>query len=201
MSNLCRKAGQKVSALARVAKLLPFKRKRQILKAFIESQFSYCPITWMFCGRQMNNRINHIHERSLRLVYDDYSSSFNELLIKDNSVSIHHRNVQLVAIEMYKIVNDISPPFMREIFQLNLNSTTRSGDCSHRPRVNTVFKGQNSLRAFGPIVWDKMLPEELKSCTNISKFKKEVKKWIPQNCVCRLCKEYVPNLGFVDVSV
>ena len=155
----------------------------------------------MFCGRQMNNRINHIHERSLRLVYDDYSSSFNELLIKDNSVSIHHRNVQLVAIEMYKIVNDISPPFMREIFQLNLNSTTWSGDCFHRPSVNTVFKGQNSLRAFGPIVWDKMLPEELKSCTNISKFKKEVKKWIPQNCVCRLCKEYVPNLGFVDVSV
>ena len=98
VSIMCKKASQKVSALARVAKLLPFYRKRVLLKAFIESQFSYCPLVWMFCSRQMNRKINYIHERALRLVYDDYTSSFNELLIKDNTVSIHHRNIQNVAI-------------------------------------------------------------------------------------------------------
>ena len=72
---------------------------------------------WMFCSRQMNNRINHIHERSLRLVYNDYCSSFDELLNKDNSVSIHHKNIQLVAIEMHKFVNNLSPPFMSELFK------------------------------------------------------------------------------------
>ena len=71
----------------------------------------------MFCGRRLNAKISHIHERSLRFVYDDYSSSFIELLKKNNSVSIHHRNVQLVAIEMYKILNNLCPPFMKESYE------------------------------------------------------------------------------------
>ena len=60
LSTMCKKAGQKVTALARVARLLPFYRRREILKTFIESQFSYCPLVWMFC-RKMNRKINHIH--------------------------------------------------------------------------------------------------------------------------------------------
>ena len=107
VSNICKKASQKVSALARVAKLLPFPRKRVLLKAFIESQFSYCSLVWMFCSRQLNRKMNHIHERALRLVYNDYESSFDELLIKDNTVSIHHRNIQYVAVEMYKVKNNL----------------------------------------------------------------------------------------------
>ena len=61
----------------------------------------------MFCSRKMNNKINYIHERALRLVYEDYKTSFEELLSKDNSVSIHHRNIQDVAIEMFKVKNDL----------------------------------------------------------------------------------------------
>ena len=63
------------------------------MKAFIESQFSYCPLVWMFSSRKMNKRINFIHEMSLRIVYDDYDTTLEDLLKKDNSVSIHHRNV------------------------------------------------------------------------------------------------------------
>ena len=68
LTNLCKKVGQKVSALARVARLLPFHKRRLILKTFIESQFSYCPLVWMFCSRKINRKINYIHERALRLV-------------------------------------------------------------------------------------------------------------------------------------
>ena len=70
LSNLCKKVSLKVTALARLDKLLPFYKKRVLLKTFIESQFSY----WMFCSRQMNRKINHIHERALRFVYDDYTA-------------------------------------------------------------------------------------------------------------------------------
>ena len=116
LSKLCRKVAQKVSALARVSKLLPFHRKRLLLKTFIESQFSYCPLIWMFCSRKLNKRIDHIHERALRLVYEDYKSSFEELLHKDKSVTIHHRNIKYLALEMFKVSKGISPPFMKEIF-------------------------------------------------------------------------------------
>ena len=67
------------------------------MSAFITSQFSYCPLVWMFHGRTMNNRINKIHEKALRLVYKDETNlSFDyDLLKKDKSVSIHQRNLQI----------------------------------------------------------------------------------------------------------
>ena len=168
LSNLCNKVGQKVSALARIVKLLPFHKRRLILKTFVESQFSHCPLVWMFCSRRMNRRINRIHERALRLVYEDYASSFNELLAKDKSISIHHRNIHCVAIEVYKVINGLSPQFMNDIFDLYHGPSTRSGKAFLRPKCNTVYKGDNSLRSFGPIVWDNMLPERLKCCTTLN---------------------------------
>ena len=72
------------------------------MKAFIESQVNYCPLIWMFYSGTMNNKINRIHERALRLVYSDHVSSFDELLKKGGSFSIHHRNIQRLAIELYK---------------------------------------------------------------------------------------------------
>ena len=89
------------------------------MKAFINPQFDYCPLVWMFHSRQLNNRVNKIQENAFRLVYKDYNSTFNELLIKDNSASIHDRNIQTPAIELHKIVNGISPPEITEdVFQL-----------------------------------------------------------------------------------
>ena len=76
----------------------------------------------MFCGRKPNNRINHLHEKALRIVNNDKQSSFENLLRKDRSVSIHHRNIRSFAIEIYKIKNEMSIPIMSELFEKrNLN--------------------------------------------------------------------------------
>ena len=68
LSKLCNNVGRKVTALARIAKLLPFNKRKLILNTFIDSQFSYCPLVWMFCSRKMDRKINRLHERSLRIV-------------------------------------------------------------------------------------------------------------------------------------
>ena len=73
------------------------------MKAFIESQFAYCPLIWMFNQRSSNARINHLHERALRIVYNDNESTFEDLLKKNNSVSIHHKNIRLLGIELDKV--------------------------------------------------------------------------------------------------
>ena len=78
---------------------------RTLMKAFIESQFNYCPQIWMLHSRTHNNKINRIHERALKTVYFDYNSSFNELLDKDGSFTIHQKNVQSLAIEIYKYLH------------------------------------------------------------------------------------------------
>ena len=65
------------------------------MKAFIESQFGCCQLVWMFCGRQTNARINHIHEIALRAVYNDEISPFEELLVRDKSETMHQRNINI----------------------------------------------------------------------------------------------------------
>ena len=83
--------------------------KRKILiNAFFNAQFIYCLLTWMFHTRKLNNKINKLHERCLRIVYNNNTSTYEELLETDNSVSVHFRNVQAVAIELYKVVNRFS---------------------------------------------------------------------------------------------
>ena len=60
-----------------------FQQRRLLMKTFDEAQFGCCPLVWMFHGRELNKKVNHMHKRSLHIVYEDYNSSFNDLLKKD----------------------------------------------------------------------------------------------------------------------
>ena len=106
---ICKKTRLKVTALNRLAKFVPFERKKIIMNSFIESQFTHCPLVWMYCSRAVDEKINRIHHRALKLVYLDYTSSFEELLSKDGIVNIHQRNIQLIAIEMFKVLKELDP--------------------------------------------------------------------------------------------
>ena len=198
LKTLCKKVNQKISALARIAGILPFQKRHILLKTFIESQFSYCPLIWMFCSCTMNKKINRIHERALRIVYRDYESTFEDLLKKDKSLKFHYRNIHQVAIEMFKVKNDLSPPFIKDIFTLSEGDRC-SGDFQ-RPNINSVKKGCRSLRNFGPIVWNDMLPEKYKMCKTLDEFKNSIKSWEPENCPCELCNPIVPGLGRIRQS-
>ena len=80
VSSLCKKASQKLNVLSRIASSMTFDQRRLVLNSFITSHFSYCPIVWMVHSRKLNERINHIHERALRIVYKDFNSSFQDYL-------------------------------------------------------------------------------------------------------------------------
>ena len=100
---------------------MSFNKHRTLMKEFIESQFNYCPLIWMFHSRTMNSKINSIHERALRLACSNHVSFFNELLKKERSFSIHHGNLQSLAIGFYKLFNGLSPSIMKNIFHFNTN--------------------------------------------------------------------------------
>ena len=85
VEGLCKKASQKVSAVARISSLMRFEQRKRIVNLFITSHFSHYPLVWMFHSRRLNNRIDHIHERALKIIYQDYNSSFKELLRKDKT--------------------------------------------------------------------------------------------------------------------
>ena len=152
---------------------------------FIESQFSYCPLVWMFCSKKMNKKINRLHERALRMVYNNYSSTFEELLREDQSLSIHHRNIHHLATEMYKAKNNLSPPFMKEIFEYN-----EKREKFFLPYARTTKMGKGSLRVFGPTVWNTMLPKFVRESPSLNIFKDRIKYWVPNSCKCRLCNDH-----------
>ena len=145
----------------------------------------------------INNKIDHLHERCLRVIYNDKISSFKELLEKDGSVPIHNRNLQILATEMFKVYNNIAPPIFTEIFKKrNPNYQLRHTLHFSIPPVRSVYNGTESLSFLGPKVWD-IVPTELKEVKILSAFKSGIKNWWPQNCLCRLCKQYLPNIGFI----
>ena len=90
---ICGKARAKINAFGRVAPFMTFEKRRTIMNVFFNSQFSYCPLIWMFHSRVINNKINRLHERCLRIVYSDNQSTSEELLEKDNTVLVHQRNL------------------------------------------------------------------------------------------------------------
>ena len=114
--NLCKKAGCKLNALSRQCKILPFHKRKWLMNSFFDSQFAYCPLVWMCHSRRMNNKINNLHYRALRIIYRVGHSTFDELLSRENSVTIYHRNIRTLAVEMYKIQLGLSPDFMNDIF-------------------------------------------------------------------------------------
>ena len=90
-------------------------KRRTLIKAFVVSQFNYCPLVWMFHTKELNNWISSLHERALRLTYQNRNLSFDELLKLDKSVSIHYRNLQYFLTEIYKVKMRLSPPIMNDI--------------------------------------------------------------------------------------
>ena len=89
------------------------------MKTFIESQFSCCPFVWMFHDRIVNKKNNQLHERALKIVDKDYTISFEDLLKRDNFVTIHNRNIQSLAIQLFKVKQNLSHSLLCNIFKLD----------------------------------------------------------------------------------
>ena len=199
VSGLCAKASQKLHALARVSKYMDTDKLRLIMKAFVNSQFGYCPLVWMFHSRSLNNRINKIHERALRIVFKDKNATFSELLQRDGSVTIHERNIQALATEMFKVFNGISPSIIKDVFPLKESNIYCSKFPFKTRNVRTVAYGTETLSYLGPKIWS-LVPEEIKNENNLGAFKIKIKHWRPVGCPCRLCKTDVAGVGFITTE-
>ena len=161
---------KKLHAITRISHFMDIKQRQIIMKAFIYSQFGYCSLVWMFHSRKMNNHINKIHETSLRIVFNDYRSTFRELLDKDNSVTIHERNIQNLAIELHKVINGLSPVIMSLVFPIKENIKYCSKNKFKTRNIHTAKYGTETLAHLGPKIWA-LVPDFIKAEKSLSTFK------------------------------
>ena len=125
-----KKTGQKINCLSRLLPYINFEKRCALMNSFFTSQSNYCPLVWMFHCRTMNNKINHLHERCLRIVYSDKTSPFEKLLETDRSVpdTFQFTLIQILATEFFKQSGDLvsaifSQTFSKRSVQYNLRHT------------------------------------------------------------------------------
>ena len=164
IDNIGRKASQKLDAISRITLYMDFNKKRLAVNIFFMAQFNYCPLVWICHNKTYKNKRNRLHERYLRLIYNDKRSSFEDLLEKDNSVSIHHKNLEALAIEMFRAHTKTSPEIMQEVFlvkkQGNYYNLQNQTDFVI-PQVKSVKYSLESIWVLGPKIWES-LPNDLK---------------------------------------
>ena len=146
-------------------------KKRTLFKAFVFSQFNYCPLVWMFHTKELNSRINSLHEKALRLIYQNRNLSFDDLLKLDKSVSIHYRNLQYLLTEICKVKMGLSPPIMNDILTLDENASynLRSGVTVTRRNIRTNKFGFGTITTIGAVLWQN-LPNNIKSSDSLNIF-------------------------------
>ena len=115
------------------------------------------------------------------------------LLDKEKSFMVHETNIQTLAIEVFKIVNGLSPKIMNSVFPLKKNIAHCSKQLFLTRNVKTVNYGLETISVLCPNIWS-ILPNELKLTTSLIEFKKKIKVWKPIKCPCRLCKDYVQGI-------
>ena len=176
ITSLCEKAGQKLSTLAKTNYYLTQGQKLLLLNSVVKSQFSYCPLIWMFTSRYLNNALNSIHERALRLIYNDYELPFDRILEDNKQKSIHQKNIESLAIEIYKFQAGLTPPIMSDLFFSRENDyNLRNFQELESSLKRTVKFGTETISYRGPQIWN-LISEILRALKTLNKFKKEIKK-------------------------
>ena len=120
--------------------------------------------------------------RSLRLVYADNKSSYQQLLEKDNSFTIHERNIQKLATELCKVINGVAPRIMSLVFPLKNDVVYCSKNKFITRNNQTVTYGTKTLSHLGPKIWA-LVPEEMKEVPSLIEFKRKIKQWKPVGCL------------------
>jgi hypothetical protein len=118
ISTICRKASQQLNILKRLGSYLNRLNKLTIFHTFIHSNFNFCPLAWHFFTNKNSKKLEKVQERALRFVYEDYNSSYEELLQKANVPSLQIRRMRTMALETNKIINKLAPVCLHDLVHI-----------------------------------------------------------------------------------
>ena len=187
ISTLCNKVNNQLNAICRLQPYMGQKEKETIIITFVYSNFNYGSLIWHFCNKKSQNKIEKIQERWLKVLLNDYTSNYEELLENSKSVPMKIKRLRTIIIVIFKTLNNQNANFMKEIFHHSPNLTHRKHNNYVHPQHTTRF-GTKSLRALGAHLWN-LLPENIKSTESFIELKNFTKTWPGPNCNCDICNK------------
>ena len=189
ISHICKSAANQLNALIRLKKFMNFEEKKILINSYFMANFNYCPLVWMLSNASSLKKIENLQKRALRFLCNDYEISYEELLSKSFTSSMNVKRLRALCVELYKTINKLNPEFMRDLFKLRwTNRPVREKYKMNMiiPEFNQVSYGKKSLRTFGPKLWNS-LPYHVKSSENLESFKRTIKHWNGELCLCKVC--------------
>ena len=168
ISHIFKKVSSQLNAICRLQTFMGHKEKEATINTFEYSNFSYGCLIWYFSSKKSQNKVEKIHERSLKFLSNDYLSSCAELLEKSISVSMETKRLLRIIHEIFKTLNNLNPVFMKYIFHYSPNVTHKKRNLYIHTQNTTKF-GNKSLRAFGANILN-TLPEYIKLTTLLLEF-------------------------------
>jgi len=187
ISNMCKKAAKQLNVLLRLSKFLTSDNKILIYKLFIRSNFNFCPLVWHFCSKTNSDKLEKLQHRALRITFNDFSSSYETLLDRANMPTLHLSRLRTMAIEAYKIIFKLSPPYLHNLMKIKHSSYSfRYSNTAEVPHIRTESYGRKSFSFEAAQVWNS-LPNTIRCAENYKEFVRLIRTWCGPSCKCSLC--------------
>ena len=166
--------------------MLDEKSRISVYTTFISSNFNYCPVAWIFCGRKNSLKLEKLQERALRFVFNDLTTSYQDLLARGNFLSLSAYRLYFLGIEMYKCKKNVNPSHINSLFSKRyFNYALRDCNKFDQSIFNTIKFGYKSFSYYGAKLWNE-LPLGVKESNTLSNFKRSMKQWCRTDACNRL---------------
>ena len=183
IDKLCRNAHYKLHALRRIRKYLGLEKAKMLGNVFIDSQFNYAPLIWMFCRKRLYLKMQKIHHKALKVIYQS-NKTYEELLELSETVSIHQRHLRFFVTEVYKNTSYLNPKFMCSFStHKEIPYNLRKGQVLSLSPARSTYYGTNSVLFRGSLIWNN-LPSYIKSSRSVCEFKNSIKNFRDIDCGC-----------------
>lgn len=187
VTDICKKASKQLAVLKRLGRFLTKQGKMTIYNSFIISNFNYCPLAWHFCSKSSTNKMEKIQERALRFINNDFRSSLQDLLSSTHTSPLHVGRMKQMASEVFKIVNDMSPEYIKDLITIkNASYNFRNENQATVPQVRSTRYGLRSFRYEAARIWNS-LPNELRKAESYPQFRRLLHAWDGVICKCPSC--------------
>ena len=188
VKSLCRKASRQLNVLKRIGHNLSKLNKITIFYSFVLSTFNFCPLAWHFCSKTNVKKLEKIQERALRFIYEDYNTSYEDLLETAKVPSLEIRRLRIMAIETFKILYNLSPSCLNDLVCFKNNKYSfRYVNILDIPRVRTTTYGKRSFRYAAAVLWNE-LPNHFRAVSSFSYFRSLMLSWNGKECSCSVCR-------------